>query len=111
MSFLDALHVIPRCAVPNPELLAHLMNGGRLDIEFSNARFQPFWNRDTGDPLALGFGPGYVSLDPFTDERIFKFFTGASLSLCFIVLVLPAVRLIGQQRSLARQTLEGTDSQ
>ena len=43
MSFLDALHVIPRCTVPNPELLTHLMNREPLYIESSYASLHPFW--------------------------------------------------------------------
>jgi hypothetical protein len=38
MSFLDALHVISRGAVPNPERLTHLMNRAPLYKEFSNAK-------------------------------------------------------------------------
>jgi hypothetical protein len=38
VTFLDALHVIPRCAVPNPKRLTHLMNREPLYKEFSRTR-------------------------------------------------------------------------
>src|SRR5215475_4170525 len=71
-SGLDTLDVIPRRAVPNPELLANLMNRDLLPIEVRNTSLNSAWNRGTGDALALGASPRHARLNPVTHQDAFK---------------------------------------
>ena len=71
-SGLDALDVIPRRAVPNPQLLAHLMNRDLLPIEVCETLLDSTWNRGTGDALALGTSSRHARLDPVAHQGAFK---------------------------------------
>jgi hypothetical protein len=52
MSCLDALDVIPRRALPNPQLLAHLMNRHLLSIAVHDTLLDSAW-RTNWRPYAL----------------------------------------------------------
>src|SRR6266568_3267820 len=69
---LDALDVIPRRAVPNPQLSAHLMNRDLLPIEVRDTPLDSAWNRGTGYALALGASPRHARLDPVAHQGAFK---------------------------------------
>ena len=72
MSGLDALDVIPRRAVPNPQLLAHLMNRDLLPIEVRDTPLDAERNRSPGDALALSASPRHARLDPLANQGALK---------------------------------------
>ena len=72
MSCLDALDVIPRGPVPNPQALANLVNRESLVIESGNA---PLYGRRQWrprNPFALRTSAGHPRLDAGADEGTFK---------------------------------------
>jgi hypothetical protein len=68
MSGLNALDVIPCRAVPNPQLLANLMNRDLLPIELRDTPLDAAWNRGPGDALALSASPRHTRLDPVANQ-------------------------------------------
>jgi len=69
---LGVLDIIPHRAVSKAQLLANLMKGGALCMEFGNANLHTLCNGGSGYPLALGFRPGHACFDPFTHQSAFK---------------------------------------
>src|SRR5262245_19529520 len=72
MSCLDALDVIPHRAVPNPQLLANLMNRDLLPIEVRDTPLDAERNRSTGYALALSASPRHARLDSLANQGALK---------------------------------------
>jgi hypothetical protein len=71
-ALLRVLDVIPRGPIPNPELLADLMDREAFRIQRRNPRLKLLGKRRTGDALSLGFGPRHPGFHPLTDQGTLK---------------------------------------